>query len=57
MEQTNLNVKVKVFNSSETNILEERINDFLKDKILVDIKMSAHKYSCTVIVMYKEFPF
>ena len=50
----NENVKVKIFNGSDTSELEKDINDFIKNKLVIDVKLAAHKYSCTAIVLYKD---
>lgn len=50
----NYNIKLKAFKSASTTELEECINDFIKDKLVIDVKIAAHKYSCTAIVLYKD---
>lgn len=50
----NYNIKLKIFESDSTTELEKYINDFIKDKLVIDIKLAAHRYSCTAIVLYKD---
>ena len=50
----NENVKVKIFTGGDSIDLEERINDFIENKLVIDIKLAADKYSCTVIILYKD---
>lgn len=50
----NYNIKLKVFSGESTTELEKCINDFIKDKLVIDVKLAAHKYSCTAIVLYKD---
>jgi hypothetical protein len=50
----NYNTKLKIFESDSTTELEKYINDFIKDKLVIDIKLAAHRYSCTAIVLYKD---
>ena len=50
----NENVKVKIFNGDNTSELETCINDFIKNKLIIDVKLVAHRYSCTAIVLYKD---
>lgn len=50
----NENVKTKIFNSGDITELERDINRFIKNKLVIDIKITAHRYSCTVIVLYKD---
>ena len=50
----NENVKVKIFNSDSISELERDINRFIKSKLVIDIKLAAHRYSCTAIVLYKD---
>ena len=49
--------KVKIFCGNDKDVVEKEINDFIKDKIFVDLRISAHTYSVTIIVIYKEYPF
>lgn len=49
--------KVKIFCGNDKDVVEREINEFIKDKIFVDLRISAHTYSVTIIVIYKEFPF
>lgn len=51
--------KIKLFKTESDETTEEEMNDFIKDKILVDIKLSEagssnNCYSRTVIVIYKD---
>ena len=50
----NENVKVKIFNSGDITELERDINRFIKNKLVVDIKLAAHRYSCTAMILYKN---
>lgn len=50
----NYNTKLKIFESDSTTELEKYINDFIKDKLVIDVKLAAHRYSCTAIVLYKD---
>ena len=50
----NENVKVKIFNSNDISELERDINRFIKNKLVIDIKLAAHRYSWTAIVLYKD---
>ena len=50
----NENVKVKIFNSNDISELERDINRFIKNKLVIDIKLAAHRYSCTALVLYKD---
>lgn len=48
------NIKVKLFNSESITELEKDINEFIKNKLVIDVKLAAHRYSCTAIVLYKD---
>lgn len=48
------NIKVKLFNSESITELEKDINEFIKNKLVMDIKLTSHRYSCTAIVLYKD---
>ena len=50
----NENVKVKIFNSNDISELETCINDFIKNKLVIDVKLVAHRYSCTAMILYKD---
>ena len=50
----NENVKVKIFNSDSISELERDINRFIKNKLVIDIKLAAHRYSCTAMILYKN---
>ena len=43
--------KIKFFNEKDT---EKSINDFMKDKDIVDVKISECNDDTTVMVIYKE---
>ena len=43
--------KIKFFNETDT---EKSINDFMKDKDIVDVKLSETDDQSTVMVIYKE---
>ena len=46
--------KVKIFNSGDIDELEHDINRFVKNLEVIDIKIVSHRYSCTVMIMYKN---
>ena len=50
----NYNIKFKAFESDSTTELENCINDFIKDKLVIDVKLAAHRYSYTAIVLYTD---
>jgi hypothetical protein len=50
----NYGIKLKIFNGESTTELEKCINDFIKDKLVINVKLAAHRYSCTAIVLYKD---
>lgn len=50
----NENVKVKIFTGDSESELEACINDFIKNKLVIDIKLVAHRYSCTAMILYKD---
>lgn len=52
-------MKVKTISSESTENFDKRINDFIKDKVVVDIKYSAvaQPASCTIhtaLIIYDE---
>lgn len=44
-------IKIKFFNEKDT---EKNINDFMKGKDIVDVKLSENDDYTTVMVIYKE---
>lgn len=61
MEAINENVQVKIIEARDSKYLEDRISEFLKDKMLVDIKYNTHMLEDDikhiVLIMYVEYPF
>lgn len=61
MQAINENVQVKIIDSRDPRYLEDRITEFLKDKMLVDIKYVTHpcdgEMRHQVLIMYVEYPF
>ena len=47
-------MKVKFFVEDNCDGLEKLINDFIKDKIVVDIKFQAYKLRRMALIMYDE---
>ena len=47
-------MKVKVFANVDCDVLEKEINEFIRDKIVVDIKFTTSKYTAKALVMYEE---
>lgn len=52
-------MKIKIFSKKDNLIeLEERVNDFIKDKTIIDIKqsesMSSKGWSVTITVVYED---
>lgn len=47
-------MKVKIFADSDYDLLEREINDFIKDKTIINIKFTSSKYTTKVLVMYTE---
>jgi hypothetical protein len=45
-------MKVKIFRDF-TRIVEEKTNDFIKDKEIIDIKYQINRTECAVLIMYK----
>ena len=50
----NENVKVKIFNSNDISELERDINRCIKNKLDNNIKIAAHRYSCTASFVDKD---
>ena len=46
-------MKVKLLYSGDTNMLNDKINEFIEDKEVIDIKLSTGKYGTHVLIMYK----
>lgn len=46
-------MKVELLYSSNTNMLNDKINKFIEDKEVIDIKLSTSKYGTCVLIMYK----
>lgn len=61
MQAINDNVQVKIIEARDSRYLEDRITEFLKDKMLVDIKYNTHAMSDgikhVVMILYVEYPF
>ena len=61
VEAINENVQVKIIEARDSKYLEDRITEFLKDKMLVDIKYNTHLMADDVkhivMVLYVEYPF
>lgn len=61
VEAINENVQVKIIEARDSRYLELRITEFLKDKMLVDIKYNTHVMSDDikhiVMILYVEYPF
>lgn len=50
-------MKVKQFvhdGSDFSSACDERINNFIQDKEVIDVKLSAGKYERVVLVMYED---
>lgn len=47
-------MKVKIFADSNYATLEEWINDFIKDKTVIDIKFTTSKYTTKALIMYSD---
>ena len=47
-------MKVKIFADSNYDTLEGWINDFIKDKTVIDIKFTTSQYTTKALVMYLE---
>ena len=45
-------MKVKLYNGN-VDTLNYKINEFIKDKEIIDIKLSTGKYGTFVLIMYK----
>lgn len=61
VEAINENVQVKIIEARDSRYLEDRITEFLKDKMLVDIKYNTHHMADDVkhivMILYVEYPF
>lgn len=53
-------MKIKIFTGTNTEALEKRVNEFLKDKNVIDIKYQSYFDNRfiydSVLVIYKEEP-
>ena len=47
-------MKVKIFADSNYATLEGWINDFVKDKTVIDIKFTTSKYTTKALIMYLD---
>ena len=47
-------MKVKIFADSDYALVEKEINDFIKDKTVIDIKFTTAKFTAKALVMYLE---
>lgn len=47
-------MKVKIIGSNFMNSLEAKINDFIKDKIVKDIKYQYYNNYFTCLIIYEE---
>ena len=45
-------MKVKLYNGN-VDTLNNKINEFIEDKEVIDIKLSTGKYGTHVLIMYK----
>lgn len=61
VEAINENVQVKIIEARDSRYLEDRITEFLKDKMLVDIKYNTHlmgdDVKHIVMILYVDYPF
>lgn len=57
IDRTDVKVKIFVFEQSYLEETEKEINEFLDDKIFVDLKFVSEGLMNKVVVMYKDFPF
>lgn len=46
-------MKVKLLYSDNTNTLNDKINEFIEGKEVIDIKLSTSRYGTCVLIMYK----
>lgn len=46
-------MKVKLLYSGNTDMLNDKINEFIEGKEVIDIKLSTSKYGTCVLIMYK----
>lgn len=49
-----INMKVKIINLSDLERLENRINEFISNVEVVDIKFAKSEYHTSVLIMYNE---
>lgn len=49
-----LNPKVKIIACYDCEVMENKINEFIKDKRVYDIKYSAYPCGLTAMIMYNE---
>lgn len=47
-------MRIKIFSSNQLSEIEKKVNDFIKDKIVIDIKCTTTEHSHTVFVMYED---
>ena len=48
----NSNFKIKLFTGGDIEDLEDDVNRFIKDVMVIDIKIASHRYSCTIMIIY-----
>lgn len=48
-------MQVKIFKRVNYLYLEEEINEFIKDKTIIDIKFQANKYGYYAMIMYVPY--
>lgn len=49
-------MKIKLFinNTDSFNAVDDKINEFIKDKKIIDVKLSTGTYERVVLVMYED---
>lgn len=53
----NEKVKVKTIVATLAESFDDIINDFIKDKMVIDIKFNYDNYILMAMIMYVEYPF
>lgn len=48
-------MQVKIFRHTNYLYLEEEINEFIKDKTIIDIKFQANEYRYYTMIMYVPY--